>query len=53
MLLSVALAALTLLVPGGYQVVELKCMVFTGLANSKTIAMHAAEICVLVISLRC
>ena len=48
-----ALAAPILLVPRGYQVVELKCMVFTGLADSKTIAMHAAEIRVLVISLRC
>lgn len=43
----------TLLVRCGYQVVEIKCMVFTALADSKTIAMHAVEINVFVISPRC
>lgn len=42
-----------LLIPQGYQVVELKFMVFTGLADSKTVAMHAAEICVFMILLSC
>lgn len=51
--LSVALAAPMLLIPGGYQVVELKCMVFTGLADSETVATHAAKIHVFVISLGC
>lgn len=44
-LLPVALAGSMLLIPQGYEVVEVKFMVFTGLADSKTIAMHAAEIC--------
>lgn len=52
MLLSTALALPMLLVPGGYQVVELKCMLFTGLADSQSAATYAAEICAFVILLR-